>query len=80
MYKVKDTDNIFLLLMRCVAIIEKDNQNNKISKVYYKAWCNICLFTVCTKEEISARKAVLAHIVSVHRDRWINHQGKLIEE
>jgi hypothetical protein len=80
MFKVRDSDNVFLLLMKCVSMVEHDPKTNKIRKIYYKAWCNVCLYTINANDEISARKAILAHIVSYHKDRWINHRGELVED
>jgi hypothetical protein len=80
MFKVRDSDNIFLLLMKCIAMVENDSNTKKISKIYYKAWCNVCMFTVTAKYEITAKRAILAHIVSQHRDKWLNHEGNLVEE
>jgi hypothetical protein len=80
MFKVRDSDNIFLLLMKCISMVESDPKTKKIMKQYYKAWCTECYFTVKSKDELSARRAVLAHIVSKHKDKWINHRGDLVQE
>jgi hypothetical protein len=80
MRKVRNSDNIFLLLMKCIPVAETDQRSHKIVKIYYKAYCNVCHFTVQSRDELSAKKAILAHIVSQHRDRWLNHEGELVDE
>jgi predicted restriction endonuclease len=61
-------------------MVERDDKSNKIIKAYYKAWCTICIFTVTAKSEITAKKAIIAHIISHHRDVWINHEPDLVKE
>jgi hypothetical protein len=66
--------------MKCIPVAETDKQTYKIVKIYYKAYCNICKYTVKSKDELSAKKAILAHIVSQHKEKWLNHQGELVDE
>jgi len=79
MFKVLNKDNIFLKNMYIVSISEKDRMNNKIITAGYKATCRICKFTVTSIEEINVKKAIIAHIISMHRDIWINHEPELTE-
>ncbi len=80
MFKVRDSDNIFLLLMKCITITEIEPKSRKIVKQYYKVNCNVCFYTVKSKDEFSAKRAILAHIVSQHKDKWLNHCGDLVED
>jgi hypothetical protein len=61
-------------------MVESDPKTNKIVRQYYRAWCTVCMFTVNAKDEFTARKSIIAHIVSHHKDRWLNHRGELVED
>ena len=79
MYTVKNSDNVFLKNMYIVAISEKDERTKKIIKAYYKVTCKICRFYVTSIQEVSARKAIIAHIITRHMDVWLNHEPPLTE-
>jgi hypothetical protein len=78
-YKVADKDNIYLINMFIISVSETDKKTGKIIKAGYRGTCRICRFSVESIEEINVRRAIIAHIISKHRDIWLNHEIPLVE-
>ena len=78
-YKVAAKDNIFLINMIVISISETDKKTGKIIKAGYRGTYKICRFNVESIEEINVRRVIVAHIVSKHRDVWINYEAPLVE-
>jgi hypothetical protein len=78
-YKVADKDNIFLINTTVISVSETDKKTGKIIKAGYKGTCRICRFSVESIEEINVRRVLIAHIISMHRDVWLNREIPLVE-
>ena len=78
-YKVADKDNIFLINTTVISVSATDKKTGKIIKAGYKGTCRICRFSVESIEEINVRRVLIAHIISMHRDVWLNREIPLVE-